>query len=41
MRPNIQLLSFLQGSEDHNAYIFDMRKMTSARNVLKDHVSAM
>ncbi|KAL1930038.1 hypothetical protein VTP01DRAFT_1192 [Rhizomucor pusillus] len=37
----IEAFTFVAGSEDHNAYIFDMRKMTSARNVLKDHVSAI
>ncbi|PWW73829.1 WD40 repeat-like protein [Tuber magnatum] len=28
-------------SEDHNAYIFDMRKLNRALNVLKDHVAAV
>ncbi|KAL9619917.1 MAG: hypothetical protein Q9160_005474 [Pyrenula sp. 1 TL-2023] len=28
-------------SEDHNIYIFDMRKMDRALNILKDHVSAV
>ncbi|KAG2234375.1 WD40-repeat-containing domain protein [Thamnidium elegans] len=32
---------FTTGSEDHNAYTFDMRNMKSAKNVLKDHVSAI
>ncbi|KAF3918571.1 Striatin-3 [Arthrobotrys entomopaga] len=29
------------GNEDHNAYIFDMRKLDKALNVLKDHVAAV
>ncbi|KAJ6257110.1 Striatin-3 [Drechslerella dactyloides] len=29
------------GNEDHNAYIFDMRKLDRALNVLKDHVAAV
>ncbi|KAL8951553.1 MAG: hypothetical protein Q9222_002491 [Ikaeria aurantiellina] len=28
-------------NEDHNVYIFDMRKMNRALNVLKDHVAAV
>ena len=28
-------------NEDHNAYIFDMRKMTRALNILKGHVAAI
>ena len=28
-------------NEDHNIYIFDVRKMTRALNVLKDHVAAV
>ncbi|KAI9021679.1 WD40-repeat-containing domain protein [Phycomyces nitens] len=32
---------FTAGSEDHNAYTFDMRNMKSAHNILKDHVSAI
>ena len=28
-------------SEDHNIYIFDMRKMDRAQNILKDHVAAV
>jgi WD repeat and SOF domain-containing protein 1 len=32
---------FTAANEDHNCYTFDMRKMESAVNVLKDHVSAV
>ncbi|OMJ10041.1 DDB1- and CUL4-associated factor 13 [Smittium culicis] len=32
---------FAAANEDHNAYLFDMRKMDHATNVLKDHVSAV
>jgi WD repeat and SOF domain-containing protein 1 len=28
-------------NEDHNIYIFDMRKFDRALNVLKDHVAAV
>lgn len=33
--------NFAVANEDHNAYIFDMRKMDRAINVLKDHVAAV
>jgi WD repeat and SOF domain-containing protein 1 len=33
--------NFATANEDHNVYIFDMRKMTRALNVLKDHVAAV
>lgn len=33
--------NFAVANEDHNIYIFDMRKMTRALNVLKDHVAAV
>ncbi|KAH0608994.1 uncharacterized protein H6S33_001222 [Morchella sextelata] len=29
------------GSEDHNAYVWDMRKLGRALNILKDHVAAV
>lgn len=29
------------GNEDHNTYVFDMRKLSRALNVLKDHVAAV
>ncbi|KAI9481281.1 MAG: WD40-repeat-containing domain protein [Benjaminiella poitrasii] len=37
----IEAYTFTTGSEDHNAYTFDMRSMNAARNVMKDHVSAI
>ncbi|KAI8376464.1 WD40-repeat-containing domain protein [Radiomyces spectabilis] len=37
----IEAFTFAAANEDHNAYIFDMRRMESAKNVLKDHVSAV
>jgi DDB1- and CUL4-associated factor 13 len=33
--------NFAVGSEDHNAYVFDMRNMKRALNVLKGHVAAI
>ncbi|RMZ75143.1 hypothetical protein DV738_g5642, partial [Chaetothyriales sp. CBS 135597] len=33
--------NFAAASEDHNIYIFDMRNMDRALNVLKDHVAAV
>lgn len=33
--------NFAVGNEDHNVYVFDMRKMDRALNVLKDHVAAV
>jgi WD repeat and SOF domain-containing protein 1 len=32
---------FAAANEDHNVYVFDMRKLDRAINVLKDHVSAV
>ncbi|KAI5308225.1 rRNA-processing protein sof1 [Ascosphaera atra] len=37
----MEAFNFAVGSEDHNIYIFDMRKMDRALNVLKDHVAAV
>jgi WD repeat and SOF domain-containing protein 1 len=37
----MEAMNFAAASEDHNIYIFDMRKMTRALNVLKDHVAAV
>jgi WD repeat and SOF domain-containing protein 1 len=37
----MEAFNFAAGSEDHNVYIFDMRKMTRALNVLRDHVAAV
>lgn len=33
--------NFAVANEDHNVYVFDMRKMNRALNVLKDHVAAV
>ena len=37
----MEAFNFATASEDHNAYIFDMRKLDRALNVLKDHVAAV
>ncbi|KAI5797551.1 WD40-repeat-containing domain protein [Peziza echinospora] len=37
----MEAFNFVAGSEDHNAYVFDMRKLERALNVLKDHVAAV
>lgn len=37
----MEAFNFAVANEDHNAYIFDMRKMNRALNVLKDHVAAV
>ncbi|BDD60692.1 hypothetical protein MAP00_005791 [Monascus purpureus] len=37
----MEAFNFAVANEDHNAYIFDMRKLDRALNVLKDHVSAV
>lgn len=37
----MEAFNFAAASEDHNIYIFDMRKMDRALNVLRDHVSAV
>lgn len=37
----MEAFNFTTANEDHNCYTFDMRKMDSARNVHKDHVSAV
>lgn len=37
----MEAFNFAVASEDHNIYIFDMRKMDRALNVLKDHVAAV
>ncbi|KAF2108722.1 WD40-repeat-containing domain protein [Lophiotrema nucula] len=37
----MEAFNFAVGSEDHNAYIFDMRNMRRALNVLKGHVAAV
>jgi WD repeat and SOF domain-containing protein 1 len=37
----MEAFNFAAASEDHNIYIFDMRKMNRALNVLRDHVAAV
>jgi DDB1- and CUL4-associated factor 13 len=37
----MEAFNFAAGSEDHNVYLFDMRKMGRALNVLRDHVAAV
>jgi WD repeat and SOF domain-containing protein 1 len=37
----MEAFNFAAASEDHNVYIFDMRKMNRALNILKDHVAAV
>ncbi|TVY59668.1 Protein sof1, partial [Lachnellula suecica] len=37
----MEAMNFAVANEDHNIYIFDMRKMDRALNVLKDHVAAV
>lgn len=37
----MEAFNFAVANEDHNAYIFDMRKSDRALNVLKDHVAAV
>jgi WD repeat and SOF domain-containing protein 1 len=37
----MEAFNFAVANEDHNCYIFDMRKMSRALNVLKDHVAAV
>lgn len=37
----MESMNICAASEDHNVYIFDMRKMDRALNVLKDHVAAV
>ena len=37
----MEAFNFGVANEDHNIYIFDMRKLNRALNVLKDHVSAV
>ncbi|KAJ5575447.1 Sof1-like protein [Penicillium hetheringtonii] len=37
----MEAFNFAVANEDHNAYIFDMRKTDRALNVLKDHVAAV
>ncbi|TVY90263.1 Protein sof1 [Lachnellula willkommii] len=37
----MEAMNFAVANEDHNIYIFDMRKMNRALNILKDHVAAV
>ncbi|KAK9480226.1 WD40-repeat-containing domain protein [Lipomyces japonicus] len=37
----IEPFNFAAANEDHNVYIYDMRKLTRSLNVLKDHVAAV
>jgi len=37
----MEAFNFAVANEDHNIYIFDMRKLNRALNVLKDHVAAV
>lgn len=37
----MEAFNFAVANEDHNAYIFDMRNLKRALNVLKDHVAAV
>jgi DDB1- and CUL4-associated factor 13 len=37
----MEAFNFAVANEDHNIYMFDMRKMNRALNVLKDHVAAV
>ena len=37
----MEAFNFAVANEDHNAYIFDMRKIDRALNILKDHVAAV
>ena len=37
----MEAFNFAVANEDHNIYVFDMRKLDRALNVLKDHVAAV
>lgn len=37
----MEAFNFAAANEDHNVYVFDMRKMDRALNILKDHVAAV
>jgi DDB1- and CUL4-associated factor 13 len=37
----MEAFNFAAGSEDHNIYLFDMRRLDRALNVLRDHVAAV
>jgi len=37
----MEAFNFAVANEDHNCYIYDMRNLKMASNILKDHVSAV
>lgn len=37
----MEAFNFASGSDDHNAYLWDMRKLKKSLNVYKDHVSSV
>lgn len=37
----MEAFNFVTGNEDHNAYLWDMRKMSHSLNIYKDHVAAV
>lgn len=37
----MEAFHFCAGSEDHNVYLYDMRNLNKALNVMKDHVAAV
>ena len=37
----MEAFNFSIANEDHNCYTFDMRNLSKATNILKDHVSAV
>jgi WD repeat and SOF domain-containing protein 1 len=37
----MEAFNFCVANEDHNCYMFDMRRMDKALNIYKDHVSAV
>ncbi|RKP09021.1 WD40-repeat-containing domain protein [Thamnocephalis sphaerospora] len=37
----MEAFTFVAASEDHNCYMFDMRRLDNAVNIFKDHVSAV
>ena len=37
----MEAFNFAAANEDHNTYIYDMRKLNRALNIMKGHVSAV
>lgn len=37
----MEAFNFAIANEDHNVYLYDMRRMDKSLNILKDHVSAV